>query len=60
MSPYRTAVELPATEEAARTHLAIPISAVLGREQATEVTDAVRAAGEGPKPTALASARESG
>ena len=29
MSGYRTAVELPATEEAARTHLAIPMSAVL-------------------------------
>jgi len=58
MSAYRTAVELPATEEAARTHLAIPMSAVLGREQAMEVTDAVAAASDGGKPTASASARE--
>jgi dTDP-4-amino-4,6-dideoxygalactose transaminase len=35
-------VELPGTDEAARTHLAIPMSAVLTREQAGEVVAAVR------------------
>ena len=35
-------VELPGTEEAARTHLAIPMSPVLTREQAAEVVAAVR------------------
>ena len=35
-------VELPGTDEAARTHLAIPMSPVLGREQADEVVAAVR------------------
>src|SRR5665213_1976267 len=53
MNPYRTAVELPATEEAARTHLAIPMSAVLDAEQAAEITQAVRAAAEGRGRTAL-------
>ncbi|WP_028059316.1 DegT/DnrJ/EryC1/StrS family aminotransferase [Candidatus Solirubrobacter pratensis] len=33
-------VELPGTDEAARTHLAIPMSPVLGREQADEVVAA--------------------
>ena len=37
------ALELPGTEEAARTHLALPISAAITREQVTEVADAVRA-----------------
>ncbi len=37
--------ELPGTDEAARTHLALPISAVITREQVTEVVEAVRAAG---------------
>ena len=37
-------VELPGTDEAARTHLAIPMSAVLTGEQAGEVVAAVRAA----------------
>jgi dTDP-4-amino-4,6-dideoxygalactose transaminase len=37
-------VELPATEHAAATHLAIPISPVLTREQADEVVAAVRSA----------------
>ncbi len=36
-------VELPATEEAARTHLAIPMSPVLSREQVGEVMAAVAA-----------------
>src|SRR5215204_1738442 len=35
-------VDLPGTEEAARTHLAIPMSPVLTREQAAEVVAAVR------------------
>ena len=35
-------VELPGTDEAARTHLAIPMSPVLSREQADEVVAAVR------------------
>jgi dTDP-4-amino-4,6-dideoxygalactose transaminase len=37
--------ELPGTEEAARTHLAIPMSPVLGPEQAGEVVAAARDAG---------------
>jgi dTDP-3-amino-3,4,6-trideoxy-alpha-D-glucose transaminase len=41
--PYDRGVALPATDEAARTHLAIPVSAVLGEAQAVEVTEAVRA-----------------
>jgi dTDP-4-amino-4,6-dideoxygalactose transaminase len=41
MAPYPPAVELPGTEEAARTHLAIPMSPVLTREQAAEVVAAV-------------------
>ncbi len=36
-------VELPVTDELARTHLAIPMSPVLTAEQAAEVTDAARA-----------------
>jgi dTDP-4-amino-4,6-dideoxygalactose transaminase len=60
MSGYRTAVELPATEEAARTHLAIPMSAVLAAAQASEVTAAVRAAGGRGERATLISARESG
>jgi dTDP-4-amino-4,6-dideoxygalactose transaminase len=55
MAAYRPDHDLPATEEAARTHLAIPMSAVLSPEQAAEVCDAVRAARRDP---ALASARE--
>ena len=39
--------ELPGTTEAARTHLAIPMSPVLSREQADEVVAAVRDAGLG-------------
>ena len=43
MRPYAAGVELPATDELARTHLAIPMSPVLSREQAAEVTEAARA-----------------
>ena len=44
MAPYGAGLELPATDEAARTHLAIPMSPVLDGEQAAEVVAAVRAA----------------
>jgi dTDP-3-amino-3,4,6-trideoxy-alpha-D-glucose transaminase len=43
MLEYGRGVELPATEEVARTHLAIPMSPVLDRDQAEEVVAAVRA-----------------
>ena len=42
MGPWQAGVELPATEHAARTHLAIPMSPVLSREQAEEVVEAAR------------------
>jgi dTDP-4-amino-4,6-dideoxygalactose transaminase len=44
MAPYAAGVSLPATDELARTHLAIPISPVLSAEQAAAVTDTIRAA----------------
>jgi dTDP-4-amino-4,6-dideoxygalactose transaminase len=44
MRPWGEGVELPATEEAAARHLAIPMSPVLSREQADAVTAAARAA----------------
>jgi dTDP-4-amino-4,6-dideoxygalactose transaminase len=47
MRAFAPAVPLPGTDEAARTHLAIPISPVLSREQAAEVVAAVRDAGLG-------------
>jgi dTDP-4-amino-4,6-dideoxygalactose transaminase len=43
MRQWGAGVELPATEHAARTHLAIPMSPVLTREQVDEVVTAVRA-----------------
>jgi dTDP-3-amino-3,4,6-trideoxy-alpha-D-glucose transaminase len=43
MAQYGAGVELPATDEVARTHLAIPMSPVLSAEQAAEVTETVRA-----------------
>ena len=43
MLEYGAGAELPATDEVARTHLAIPMSPVLGRAEAAEVTDAARA-----------------
>jgi dTDP-4-amino-4,6-dideoxygalactose transaminase len=43
MREYADGVELPATDEVARTHLAIPMSPVLTAEQAAEVTGAARA-----------------
>ncbi|HEX2204267.1 MAG TPA: glycoside hydrolase family 3 N-terminal domain-containing protein, partial [Longimicrobium sp.] len=45
MREYAPAVELPGTDEAARTHLAIPMSPVLSRAQAAAVVAAVRDAG---------------
>jgi dTDP-4-amino-4,6-dideoxygalactose transaminase len=39
--------DLPGTDAAARTHLALPISAAITREQVGEVVAAVRAAGPG-------------
>jgi dTDP-3-amino-3,4,6-trideoxy-alpha-D-glucose transaminase len=47
MRDHPPAVKLPGTEEAARSHLAIPMSPVLSREQAAEVVAAVRDAGLG-------------
>jgi dTDP-4-amino-4,6-dideoxygalactose transaminase len=44
MLGYADGVELPVTEELARTHLAIPMSPVLDREQVDEVVAAARAA----------------
>ena len=44
MHEFADGIDLPATDEAARTHLAIPMSPVLSREQAAEVVDAARAA----------------
>ncbi len=42
MRAWGAGAKLPGTEEAARTHLAIPISPVLSREQVAEVVSAVR------------------
>jgi dTDP-4-amino-4,6-dideoxygalactose transaminase len=44
MRQWGAGVELPFTEEAARTHLAIPMSPVLSRAQAGEVAGAIAAA----------------
>ena len=44
MAEWGAGVELPATEELARTHLAIPMSPVLSHEQAAEVVAVVRSA----------------
>ena len=43
MRPYAPRAPLPGTEEAARTHLALPMSATLTEEQVQEVVAAVRA-----------------
>ena len=43
MRDWGAGVELPGTEQAARTHLAIPMSPVLTRAQAEEVVAAARA-----------------
>lgn len=44
MAKWGAGVELPATDEVARTHLAIPVSPVLTAVQAVEVTGCIRAA----------------
>ncbi|MGH2968020.1 MAG: DegT/DnrJ/EryC1/StrS family aminotransferase, partial [Solirubrobacteraceae bacterium] len=44
MREWGAGLDLPGTEEAARTHLAVPMSAVLSGAQADEVVAAVRAA----------------
>jgi dTDP-4-amino-4,6-dideoxygalactose transaminase len=44
MAEYANGIELPATDEVARTHLALPMSAVLDRAQAAEVVAAARSA----------------
>jgi dTDP-4-amino-4,6-dideoxygalactose transaminase len=44
MTEWGNGAQLPATAEAARTHLAIPMSPVLERAQVDEVVAAVRAA----------------
>jgi dTDP-3-amino-3,4,6-trideoxy-alpha-D-glucose transaminase len=44
MAEWGAGAELPATDEVARTHLAIPISPVLAPEQAAEVVAAMRRA----------------
>jgi dTDP-4-amino-4,6-dideoxygalactose transaminase len=43
MRELAAGVELPVTDELARTHLAIPMSPVLTREQVAEIADAARA-----------------
>ncbi len=52
MRPWAPAVDLPGTEEAARNHLAIPMSPVLSDEQAEQVVAAVQASGVQPRPLA--------
>jgi dTDP-4-amino-4,6-dideoxygalactose transaminase len=47
MAPWGAGASLPATDELARVHLAIPMSPVLGPEQAAEVVAAVADAGLG-------------
>ena len=47
MAQWGEGLDLPGTAEAARTHLAIPMSPVLTREQATEVVASIRAFGGG-------------
>lgn len=44
MRPYAGTAPLPGTEDAARMHLAIPMSPVLSRTQAIEVVSAIRSA----------------
>jgi dTDP-3-amino-3,4,6-trideoxy-alpha-D-glucose transaminase len=44
MAPWGAGVELPVTDEVARTHLAIPMSPVLDASAAREVTETLRAA----------------
>ena len=53
MASWAAGVELPVTDELARTNLALPMSPVLTAEQANQVTEAIRAALTGePAPQA--------
>lgn len=45
MREWGSAADLPATDESARTHLALPVSAAITREQVEAVVAAVRSAG---------------
>jgi dTDP-4-amino-4,6-dideoxygalactose transaminase len=47
MRPWADGVSLPGTEELARTHLALPVSAAITRDQVGEVVDAVRRCASG-------------
>jgi len=49
MERWGAGIELPVTDELARTNLAIPMSPVLPAEQAREVVDAIRAALTSPR-----------
>ncbi len=49
MAAFAGGVDLPATDELARTHLALPMSPVLSAEQAAEVVAAARAALRSPR-----------
>jgi dTDP-4-amino-4,6-dideoxygalactose transaminase len=53
MARFAGGAHLPGTEEAARTHLAIPMGPLLGRAQADEVVAAAAAALGAPAPAAL-------
>ena len=44
MAPFAAGAHLPATDDLARTHLAIPISPLLSADQAAQVVAAARAA----------------
>lgn len=59
MERWGAGVDLPVTDELARTHLAIPINPLLTDEQAAEVTDCIRAA-LGGEPAAARSAVKPG
>ena len=48
MARWGDGVELPATDEVARTHLAIPLSPVLSAADAAEVTETIRSAVAAP------------
>ena len=56
MAPWAGNVELPVTDELARTNLAIPMSPVLSTDQANEVVAAIRDALATGQPAAAASA----
>jgi len=55
MAQWGTDVVLPATDEVARTHLAIPLSPVLSTEQAAEVSAVVAAAVDAQTPASARS-----